>query len=253
MQKPQIVMFTVLYQYLLIIKEPLYVFLAQTLQHLSPDSWWEKYIAPALNEQNSKDFRYLDLIDLLNILRKNWVAINNYIDKDDSTFIFNDDYKLTTAMLYIRNTVAHAKEIQLSPRDFINYLTYILNFANFIRAKKDVTDKLEKDLKKYKNEISINKDKSSTTISREELINYIEKETLFDAIICETLKPDIKASIIRTVIRLKSMRTIEEIIGFFNGALDSPRGQEVSEELHAHNLKAFIDIKDEVNNKYKVS
>jgi hypothetical protein len=243
-------MFTVLYQYLLIIKEPLYIFLAQTLQHLSPDSWWEKYISPVLAEENDKDFRYLDLIDLLNILRMNWTAIYNYSEGDDSAYIYNDDYKLTGAMLYIRNTVAHAREIQLSPQDFINYLAHILDFANFIMAKKDVTDKLEKDLQKYKSEIALNKDKPVANIHREEFINYIEKEVIFEAIICESLKSDVKASIVRTLIRLKSMRTVEEIIGFFNGALDSPRGREVSEELHAHNLKAFIDIKNDVNLKY---
>jgi hypothetical protein len=240
-------MFTVLYQYLLIIKEPLYVFLAQILQHLSPDRWWEEYISPVLKEKNDKDFRYLDLIDLLNILRKNWAAIYNYLEGDTATYVYNDDYKLTSAILYIRNIVAHAREIQLSPEDFINYLTYLLDFSIFINAKKDLTDKLKKDLQKYKNEIALNKDKPVTNIRREELISYIEKETLFDAMICESLRPDVKASIVRTIIRIKSMRTVEEIIGFFNGALDSPRGQEVSDELHAHNLKAFVDIKEAIN------
>jgi hypothetical protein len=240
-------MFTILYQYLLIIKEPLYVFLAQTLQHLSPEHWWEEYISPVLTEKNNKDFRYLDLIDLLNILRKNWVSIFNYIEGDVSAYIYNDNYKLSSAMLYIRNIVAHAREIQLSPHDFINYLAYILDFANFIKAKDDVTDKLEKDLKKYRNEIAAKKEKTVVSIRREDLINYIEKETLFDAIICENLMPDVKASIVRTVIRLKSMRTVEEIIGFFYGALNSSRGREVSKELHAHNLKAFEDIKNQIS------
>jgi hypothetical protein len=243
-------MFTVLYQYLLIIKEPLYVFLAQTLQHLSPDSWWENYFTPVLNENNDKDFRYLDLIDLLNVLRKNWTVICNYNDRDDSSYVYDDNYKITGAMLYIRNAVAHAREIQLSDRDFINYLSYILDFAKFIKAKNEVIDRLEKDLKKYRDEIVLKEEKPHITIHREELINYIEKETLFDAMICENLRPDVKASIVRTIIRIKSMRTVEEIIGFFNGALNSSRGQEVSEELRAHNLKTFIDIKDDINAKF---
>jgi hypothetical protein len=243
-------MFTLLYQYLLIIKEPLYVFLAQTLQHLSPDSWWEKYFIPALADKNDKDFRYLDLIDLLNVLRKNWTAIRNYNEGDTSLYIYDDDYKLTGAILYIRNTVAHAREIQLSGRDFINYLSYILDFAGLIKAKKELIDSLEKKLKKYRDEITRKEDKPRAAVRREDLIGYIEKETLFDAMICEGLRPDIKASVIRTIMRLKSMRTIEEIIGFFNGALESARGREVSEELHAHNLKAFIDIKDRINAEY---
>jgi hypothetical protein len=174
----------------------------------------------------------------------------NYIERDDSAYIYNDDYKLTSAILYIRNTVAHAREIQLSPQDFVNYLAYILDFANFINAKSEVISRLENDLKKYRDEITLKEKEPHIVIHREELIDYIEKETLFDAMICENLRPDVKASIVRTIIRLKSMRTTEEIIGFFNGALESARGREVSDELHAHNLKAFIDIKDNVNTKY---
>ncbi|MDR1970851.1 MAG: hypothetical protein LBQ46_02915 [Treponema sp.] len=245
MQAPQIKMFTILYQYLLLIKESLYVFLAQVLQHLSPDSWWEKYFDPVLTEENNKDFRYLDLTDLLNILRKNWADIYNYLEKDDASYIYNDAYKMTGAMLYIRNTVAHAREIQLSPQDFVNYLEYILDFANFVKAKKDLIGKLENDLRKYRKEIASKEEKPRVNLHREELINLIEKEVLFEAMICEALRPDVKASVVRTIIRLKSMRTVEEIIGFFNGALDSPRGREVSDELHAHGLKAFVDIKDQ--------
>jgi hypothetical protein len=243
-------MFTILYQYLLLIKEPLYVFLVQIAQHLSPDSWWEKYILPSLKEPDSKDFRYLDLLDLLNILRKNWNIINRYLMQDDFEYLYNDDYKATSAMLYIRNTVAHAKEIQLSPQDFINYLSYILEFARFIRADREIIDCLERDLEKYGQEIALRKDKPFAGVHKEELINFIEKEVLFDAMICEGLRPDVKASIIRTIIRLKSLRTIEDIIGFINGSLDSPRGREVSAELHAHQLKAFEDIKDEIDKNY---
>jgi hypothetical protein len=249
-KKPQIRMFTILYQYLLILKEPLYVFLVQILQHLSPDSWWEKYILPSLKEQDSKDFRYLDLLDLLNILRKNWVIINRYLMDDDFDYLYNDDYTTTSAMLYIRNTVAHAREIQLSPQDFVNYLSYMLEFARFIQADRGIIDNLERDLQKYGQEIALKKDKPFANVHKEELINFVEKEVLFDAMICEGLRPDVKASIIRTIIRLKSMRTIEDLIGFINGSLDSPRGREVSEELHAHKLKAFEDIKDQINKTY---
>jgi hypothetical protein len=249
-KKPQIRMFTILYQYLLLIKEPFYVFLVQILQHLSPDSWWEKYILPSLKEPESKDFRYLDLIDLLNILRKNWGVINSYLMRDDFEYLYSDEYNITSAILYIRNIVAHAREIQLSSRDFINYLSYIREFAQFIQAEQEIIDRLERDVEKYGREIALRKDKPFSNVHKEEIINFIEKEVLFDAMICESLRPDVKASIIRTIIRLKSLRTIEDIIGFFNGSLSSPRGREVSEELRAHHLKTFEDIKDQINESY---
>jgi hypothetical protein len=36
--------YTILFQYLLLLKEPTYIFLTQILQHLSPITWWEDFI-----------------------------------------------------------------------------------------------------------------------------------------------------------------------------------------------------------------
>jgi hypothetical protein len=42
------------------------------------------------------------------------------------------------------------------------------------------------------------------------------------------------------------MRTLDEIIGFFNNAMRSERGMVVEKALHENKLLAFDDIQDEV-------
>jgi hypothetical protein len=46
------------------------------------------------------------------------------------------------------------------------------------------------------------------------------------------------------------MRTIDEIMGFFNNAIRSERGIFVQDTLHKNGLSAFEDIKDEINQMY---
>jgi hypothetical protein len=69
-------------------------------------------------------------------------------------------------------------------------------------------------------------------------------------LVCETLPPDVKLSVDRTTLRLHSMRTIDEIMGFFNNAMHSARGIVVQDILHKNNLLSFEDIKDEINRIY---
>jgi hypothetical protein len=46
--------YTILYQYLLLLKESTYIFLIQVLQHLSPSTWWENYIEPILHDEKKE-------------------------------------------------------------------------------------------------------------------------------------------------------------------------------------------------------
>jgi hypothetical protein len=46
------------------------------------------------------------------------------------------------------------------------------------------------------------------------------------------------------------MRTIDEIMGFFNNAMRSERGMIVQDVLHKNDLLSFEDIKDEINHIY---
>jgi hypothetical protein len=88
---------------------------------------------------------------------------------------------------------------------------------------------------------------------RSDILTVIENKVLLKAINSEALPPHIKLSIDRTTLRLQSMRTLDEIVGFFNGALRSDRGRIVQEALHNEGLLGFEDIKDEINDVYKKS
>jgi hypothetical protein len=48
LKKETIKQYTILYQYILLLKEPTYIFLIQVFQHLSPVAWWDDFIAPVL-------------------------------------------------------------------------------------------------------------------------------------------------------------------------------------------------------------
>jgi hypothetical protein len=82
------------------------------------------------------------------------------------------------------------------------------------------------------------------------IISIIENKVLLNAISCETLPSDIKLSVDRTTLRLHSMRTIDEIMGFFNNAIRSERGIFVQDVLHKNGLSCFEDIKEEINRLY---
>ena len=64
------------------------------------------------------------------------------------------------------------------------------------------------------------------------------------------MEPDIKLSLDRTILRFHSLRTLEEIMGFFNNAMRSERGIVITNSLHEYGLPAFEDIKDEINTLY---
>jgi hypothetical protein len=71
--------YSILYQYLLILKEPTYIFLIQVLQHLSPSKWWEDFIEPVLHREDKENFKYFDMPDLLNVLKMNWINIFKHL------------------------------------------------------------------------------------------------------------------------------------------------------------------------------
>jgi hypothetical protein len=129
----------------------------------------------------------------------------------------------------------------------------MLDFAKLIHivnSDKKLLPVLEHDLKKYEEEYYIKGDDSDKNIHREKLINFIQREVLSKAIECDALIPEVKASVRRTLMRIKYMRTSDEILGFFKGALKSPRGLEVTNALHSNGLKAFVDLADEISEKF---
>jgi hypothetical protein len=140
----------------------------------------------------------------------------------------------------------------MSPFILVDSLSILLDYSKLIQVHSDLSQKLEIDWIKYRQTLPEKKTKTSEDeVLREEVISLIENRVLIQAINCETLKPDIKLSIDRTTLRLHSMRTTEEIIGFFNNAILSERGVIVQDALHKEKLLAFEDIKDEVNKIYE--
>jgi hypothetical protein len=251
MKKETIKHYTILYQYLLLLKEPTYIFLIQIFHHLSPETWWEDFIEPVLQRENKENFKYLDFSDLLNVSKMNWEHIFSYLDDDYHKFKYNNEYKMVNQVHKIRNIVAHASDIDMSLVIFVDSLSCLLEYASIIHCDEKIIQMLEIDWAKYKKQIS---DDSivhrNDEIIKQNILSIIDDKILLNAINCEKLKPDIRLSVDRTALRLHSMRTLEEILGFFNNAMKSERGLVVSQALHKANLCSFEDIKEEVNNVY---
>ncbi len=252
MKKETIKQYTILFQYLLLLKEPTYIFLIQTFQHLSPETWWEDFIEPVLQRENKENFKYLDISDLLNVFKMNWESIFSYLDKEDYyRSKYNNEYKIVNKVHRIRTIVAHANDIDMSPAIFVDSLSFLLEYAKLIRCNKKIVQILETDWAKYRRHAS---DEPSSrwkeeTIMRD-ILSIIDSKVLLNAVNCDTLKPDIKLSVDRTTLRLHSMRTLDEILGFFNNAMKTERGLTVAYALHEANLYTFEDIKEEVNHIY---
>jgi hypothetical protein len=252
MKKETIKEYTILYQYLLLLKEPTYIFLIQILQHVSPVTWWEDFIQPILDYEKKENFKYLDIADLLNVFKMNWETIFKYLDRKYRKFKYDNEYKLVNKIHRIRTIVAHANDIDMSPRIFVDDLSCLLEYSRLIRADLSLVQKLELEWMKYQKILPEKDIKSSEDKSlRTEILSVIENKVLIEAINCETLPPEIKLSVDRTTLRLHSMRTLEEIIGFFNNAMRSERGIVVQDALHKEGLIAFEDIKDEINRIFK--
>jgi len=247
-KKETVKQYTILYQYLLLLKEPTYIFLIQVFQHLSPSKWWENYIEPVLQHENKENFKYLDMADLLNVFKMNWESIFKYLDKKYRKYKYDNEYKLVNKVHRIRTMVAHANDVDMSPLIFVDSLSCLLDYSKLILADETFIQKLELDWMKYRQSLPEKQGKplKEDTI-RADILSIIENKVLLKAVNCDTLPPDIKLSVDRTTLRLHSMRTSEEIIGFFNNAIRGERGIAVHAALHKEGLLGFEDIKDEIN------
>ena len=252
MKKETVKEYTILYQYLLLLKEPTYIFLIQVFQHISPVTWWEDFIEPVLEQETKENFKYLDIADLLNVFKINWETIFKYRDKEYCKYKYDKEYRLVNRIHRIRTIVAHANENDMSPFIFVDSLLYLLSYSKLINAPDTLVRKLGTDYKQYKDilpekKICISNDEKT----REKIIAVIENEVLLKAKSCENLPPDIRLSVDRTGMRINSMRTAEEIVGFLNNAIYSERGIIVQAALHKENLLTFESIKEEINRIYQ--
>jgi hypothetical protein len=138
----------------------------------------------------------------------------------------------------------------MSPSVFVDCLASLLEYSRLIckDLDKEVPNKLELEWIKHRRALPEKQPALfNTETVRAEILSIIENKVLLRAVNCETLPPDIKLSVDRTILRIHSMRTIEEIVGFFNNAMRSERGIVVEAALHKEGLLAFDDIKDEIN------
>jgi len=251
MKKATIKEYTILYQYLLLLKEPTYIFLIQVFQHLSPTHWWEEFIEPVLQYENKENFKYLDISDLLNVFKMNLKNIINYLGKKHHKPKYDAEYRLVNKVHRIRTIVAHANDIDMSPSIFTDSLACLLDYAKLTNADITLINKLELDWMKYSQAIPEEQPKKAGEESlRAKILSVIENKVLLKAVNSDALPADIRLSVDRTTLRLHSMRTVEEIIGFFNNAIISKRGIVVQDALHKEGLLTFADIKDEVNGIY---
>ena len=251
MKRETIKQYTVLYQYLLLLKEPTYIFLIQIFQHLSPSSWWEEYIEPVLRYENKENFKYLDMSDLLNVCKMNWKRIFSFLRKKHYKIEYDDGYKLVNEVHRIRTIIAHANENEMSSFIFVDSLSCLLDYSKLIQADEIIIQKLDLDWRKYRKVLPEKRLKKSDEETLKALIlSVIDNKVLLKAVKKDSLPTDIKYSVDRTTLRLHSMRTVEEIIGFFNNAMLSERGIAVHAALKKEGLLGFEDIKEEINKIY---
>jgi hypothetical protein len=215
---------------------------------LSPVSWWEDFIVPVLQREYKGNFKYLDISELLNVFKINLSKILKYLRGKGERYDYDEVYQIVNKVHKIRTLVAHANDIEMSQFILAESLTAIFDFSRLINAKGDFIQKLESDCSKNKTALSEKKPKTSREEKiRNNILAVIEEKVLLKAVNCESLPADIKLSVDRTNLRLHSMRTLDEITGFFNNAMRSERGMVVEKTLHEHGLCSFEDIKDEVN------
>jgi len=218
---------------------------------LSPSNWWEDYIEPVLQYENKENFKYLDMSDLLNVFKMNWERIFKYLDKKHFKNKYDNEYKLVNKVHRIRTIIAHANENDMSPFIFVDSLSCLLDYSRLIQADEILIQKLELDWMKYRKVLPDNRlEKSDEETLKAVILSVIENKVLLKAVNNDSLPADIRLSVDRTTLRLHSMRTVEEIIGFFNNAMLSERGMAVHAALNKEGLLGFEDIKEEVNKIY---
>lgn len=183
MNKDTIRSYTILFQYLLLLKEPTYVFLVQVFQHISPSTWWEDFITPVLQREEKENFKYLDMADLLNVLKLNWNRIFKYLDEKYYYGKYDNEYKAVSKVHWIRTIVAHANEVDMSPFVLVSSLSALLDYSRLIKADESLVQKLELDWIKYQKALP---EKSQKNKKEDELktkiLSVIENKVLLKAI-----------------------------------------------------------------------
>jgi len=242
MDKKRIALYTKLYEYLLLLRKPFADFLSKHLKAVYKEDWWNICIIPNVKQQFKKKFDDLDFYDLLSILLSQWDKLYTNITGNDNTDANDDNYKLLTKILHLRNTVSHPNENSIFIYDVHKQLSFLLDFATLINAYENIIVDLKNDLSKFTKEKDTNDE-----YKRDKLLDLIVKEVLYPAMTSSTLPAEGKESILRTMTILQNSKTADEIYDYFTGALQSTKGQKSYKIGKEHNLPTFEDIRDKVN------
>jgi hypothetical protein len=248
-------MFGKIYEHILFLREDLIEFFLEKIPTVFSENWWEKAVintftainyntkahyerlklALELRDSCSYTFTGFDFSALLDILIYNWQDIISHQSNNTAT---DKNINLFYKLKAIRNDISHANDDKLNREDFTKYITYLSRFATIINSTK-ITPEI---LNKYISPPPFTNDEDD---KKTKIIQLIESHVIEPALECKNISEDIKESIVRSLIKLEISGSLEALDAFFSGALLSPRGQSVCNELHKNNLKAFEDIKTE--------
>jgi len=242
MDKKRITLYTLLFEYLLLLRKPFADFMYKHMKTVYDNDWWNMCVLPNVKQQFKKKLDDLDLYDLLIILINKWKELYTSITGNNNDGANDDRYKLLFNILHLRNIVSHANENTIFINDVHKQLSYLLDFATFINAYENIIVDLKNDLSKYTKEKDTNDERK-----KEKLLNTIITDVLYPAMTCSTLALDTKESILRSLIIIQNMKTADEVYDFYSGALQSTKGQNVYKHLKEQNLTTFEDIRDKIN------
>jgi len=239
MDKKRISLYTLLYEYLLVLRKPFADFMYKHMKAVYDDNWWNLGVLSNIKEPFKKKLDDLDIYDLVKILMNNWKELYTNIAGNNE---YDENYKLLQKVLHLRNIISHANEDNIFINDIHKQLSVLLVFSILINAYEYILVDLKNDLEKYTKEKDTNDERK-----REKLLDIIIKDVLFPAMTCADLPIETKESMLKTMTIIQNTKTADEIYDFYTGALQSSKGQKSYKSLKEYNLTAFEDIRDKIN------
>jgi len=242
MDKKRISLYTLLFEYLLLLRKPFADFMYKHMKAVFDINWWNSCVVPNVKEPFKKKMDDLDFYDLLRILINQWKELYTSITGNSNDSANDDKFKLLFNVLKLRNMVSHANENVLFINDVHRQLSILLDFSIFINAYEYIIVDLKNNLLKHAKEKDTNDE-----IKRDKLLSTIITDVLFPAMTCADFPAEAKESILRTMTIIQNSKTADEIYDFYSGALQSSKGQKSYETLKEYKLTAFEDIRDKIN------
>lgn len=219
------------YVNLYVLAKPIRDFLQEKLPLVQKDWHWlvDDILQKTLHKYDSADFEKLDIYYYLKILlyKDVWFVLKKEFHGN-----WTENKNLLYGILKIRDAISHPSLTIYTKDDYDSWTSEIESAARLFGAE---FSELKSEL--YNSE-------------KEKLLNLILSKVVNPALENPNLSEKMKESIKNTQERLEQQNSAQGIVFFFQDSLNSLRGKEIKEEFHKHNLLAFEDIKDEVENLY---